>query len=68
MPGGKPAFVRCVQLTEDYRCALFGSPDRPSVCQSLQPNEDMCGASREEALKRLIALEVLTRPRPRPQR
>lgn len=60
---GKPAFVRCVQLTEDNRCALFGKPERPAVCSNLQPSLEMCGASREEALERLIALERLTRPR-----
>lgn len=63
MPHGKPAFVRCVQLTDDNRCALFGRPDRPAVCSNLQPTPDMCGASREEALAGLIALEELTRPR-----
>jgi hypothetical protein len=68
MPHGKPAFVRCVQLTEDDRCALFGKPERPAVCQNLRPTEDMCGSSREEALERLVALEALTRPRAAEQR
>ena len=26
MPNGKPAGVRCVQLTPDNRCLLFGQP------------------------------------------
>jgi len=62
MPRGKPAFVRCVQLTEDDRCKLFGHPDRPEVCGSLQPTSEMCGSSREEAMDRLIRLERLTQP------
>jgi hypothetical protein len=62
MPHGKPAFVRCVQLSEDDRCRLFGHPDRPKVCGSLQPTAEMCGSSREEAMAGLIRLERLTRP------
>ncbi|WP_198156924.1 YkgJ family cysteine cluster protein [Aquincola tertiaricarbonis] len=60
MPGGKPAGVRCVQLTEQGLCALFGSPQRPAVCGSLQPAPDMCGSSREHAMHWLTALEAAT--------
>lgn len=63
MPHGKPASVRCVQLSDDDRCLLFGLPGRPEVCRSLQPTADMCRGSREEALAGLVALEELTRPR-----
>jgi hypothetical protein len=62
MPEGKPAFTRCVQLTEDNRCLLFGLPDRPAVCVSLRPNEEMCGQADEEARARLTQVENLTRP------
>lgn len=62
MPHGKPAGVRCVQLLPDYRCALFGKPERPAVCASLRPTEDMCGANRDAALAFLAALESATRP------
>jgi Fe-S-cluster containining protein len=62
MPHGKPAGVRCVQLLPDYRCALFGKPERPAVCASLRPTEDMCGANRAAALAFLAALESATRP------
>lgn len=62
MPDGKSAGVRCVQLTVDNRCALFGKPDRPAVCVRFQPSPAMCGASREQALIYLSTLEVLTRP------
>lgn len=62
MPGGKPAGVRCVQLTADNRCKLFGKPERPAVCVSLRPSEEMCGSSAEEALAWLNWLEEETRP------
>jgi uncharacterized protein len=60
MPEGKPAGVPCVQLTTDLRCALFGRPDRPAVCVSLRPSEEMCGTSREQAMRWLGALEAHT--------
>ena len=62
MPNGKPAGVRCVQLTIDYRCAIFGVPDRPDVCVRLRPSPSMCGASREEAMDVLTAMERATQP------
>jgi hypothetical protein len=62
MPEGKPAGVRCVQLRDDMRCALFGDPRRPSFCASLQPSVEMCGARREEALSFLNRLERMTQP------
>lgn len=63
MPHGKPAGVRCVQLTDDNRCRLFGQPDRPDVCNRLRPMEEMCGTSAEEALVYLTWLEAATAPR-----
>lgn len=62
MPQGKPAGVPCVQLDGQGRCRLFGLPTRPVVCASLRPSEDMCGASRAQALATLTALEQATRP------
>ncbi len=60
MPGGKAAGERCVQLTDDNRCRLFGMPERPAVCASLRPSEEMCRNSRDEALEWLANLECLT--------
>lgn len=60
MPQGKPAGMPCVQLGDDYRCLIFGSPERPAVCASLRPSDGMCGTSREEALAGLLALERAT--------
>lgn len=62
MPQGKPAGVRCIQLTADNRCAIFGSPQRPKVCGSLQPSPEMCGADDAEALRILTQWEWDTRP------
>ncbi|WP_262354534.1 YkgJ family cysteine cluster protein [Bordetella pertussis] len=42
MPQGKPAGSRCVQLDDDMRCRIFGHPDRPDVCSSLQPSTELC--------------------------
>jgi Fe-S-cluster containining protein len=65
MPSGKPAGVRCVQLTDDDRCAIFGKPERPEVCRRLRPLPSMCGASREDAIAAIEALERETLPRNR---
>lgn len=62
MPHGKPAGVRCVQLTADNHCKLFGRPERPAVCARLKPCEEMCGVGADDALARLTALERLTTP------
>lgn len=62
MPGGKPAGERCIQLTADNRCRLFGLAQRPRVCLQLRPRRDMCGRSAAEAFAGLAALESLTRP------
>ncbi len=66
MPGGKPAGVRCVQLDDDERCRLFGRPERPAVCASLQPTAEMCGADRAHAMAWITRLESLTRWTPPP--
>ncbi len=62
MPGGKPAGVACVQLDEALRCRLFGRPERPAVCASLRPGPEMCGGSRDEAMRWLSMLETATAP------
>ncbi len=62
MPQGKPAGVRCVQLTDQGLCALFGHPSRPAFCGGLQPSADMCGQSTTEALAWLTQLERATQP------
>lgn len=61
MPHGKPAGVRCAQLTPENQCRIFGRPERPAVCLSLRPSQEMCGTNRDEALSALQRLEQLTR-------
>jgi len=56
MPYGKPAGVRCIHLLNDYRCALWGKPDRPAVCDAFRAEEEFCGTDRDEALKILTSL------------
>lgn len=60
MPNGKPAGVRCVQLNALNQCMIFGKPERPAVCESLQPSMEMCGDTREHALQYLSLLDRLT--------
>jgi hypothetical protein len=62
MPFGKPAGIRCAQLTTDNRCLLFGKPERPAVCVTLRPNEEMCGHHADTAMRNLTQLELLTSP------
>jgi isochorismate synthase EntC len=58
----KPAGVPCQHLDGDFRCRIFGRPERPNCCAGLQPSAEMCGLSREHALNWLAELEVLTHP------
>lgn len=65
MPDGKPAGTPCIQLDEDYRCKLFGKPERPAFCGGLQPDIEMCGdqqQARTYAINWLSALELATLP------
>lgn len=62
MPKGKPAGVRCIQLTDDNKCTIFGKPERPEVCRSLQPSHEMCGDKNENAYTFLEKLEKATKP------
>ena len=62
MEKGKPAGVRCIQLDENNMCKIFNDPRRPKVCSELNPSEEMCGSSREEALEYLTILEKETSP------
>jgi hypothetical protein len=59
---GKPAGVPCVHLDTARRCRLFGRPERPAVCASLQPSPAMCGPDAAHAIRWLTDLERLTTP------
>ena len=62
MPHGKPAGVPCIQLDADFRCRLFGRPERPAFCGGLQPSREMCGSDAIHAMHWLNRLEAATRP------
>jgi hypothetical protein len=56
MENGKPAGVRCIHLTDDYKCALFGKPERPEVCKAFRAEVQFCGTNRDEAMRILMSL------------
>lgn len=60
MPDGKPAGVRCIQLSEDNLCLIFGSAERPSVCSEFPATIDVCGTTNAEALWLITSLESQT--------
>jgi uncharacterized protein len=66
MPNGKRAGERCIQLDEDLRCKIFGDPRRPKCCSGLQASAEMCGETREVALRWIEQLERDTQPQPKP--
>lgn len=62
MPQGKPAGVRCANLTPDNACSIHGGMNYPAVCGSLSPSLEMCGDSNEYAFAYLAELEQKTLP------
>lgn len=64
MPDGKPAGVRCVNLSADGRCVLWGTASYPKVCREFTPSAWVCGETSEQALALISALEQATRPHP----
>ncbi|WP_460750195.1 YkgJ family cysteine cluster protein [Marinomonas epiphytica] len=62
MPNGKPAGIRCVQLLDDARCAIFGDPRRPAVCHDFTPEEAICGDTFEQAVEIISSIENITTP------
>ena len=60
MPHGKPAGERCLHLSVDYLCGLFGQPERPAVCGAFQADIEVCGSNREEAIKLISWWERMT--------
>jgi len=62
MPQGKPAGVRCIHLTTENLCALFGRPERPCICVNFNADPQLCGRSTDQALANISMLERLTKP------
>lgn len=57
MPNGKPAGMRCINLSEGNECALYGRPERPAFCHAWPPTVELCGDSFEQAMSRIAALD-----------
>jgi len=62
MPSGKPAGVRCVNLSPENRCTIYGRSDYPSVCTNFEASYETCGNDNEFAMANLKTLEGLTAP------
>ncbi|NRD71824.1 YkgJ family cysteine cluster protein [Shewanella sp. VB17] len=60
MPNGKLAGERCVQLSVDNLCKIFGMEERPDVCRSFTATFDVCGKTNTEALFLITTLEQET--------
>ncbi|MDH4554141.1 YkgJ family cysteine cluster protein [Pseudomonas sp. BN417] len=60
MPTGKAAGERCLHLSAENLCLLFGDPRRPAVCGAFDADPEVCGGSREEAIRLLGWLEQAT--------
>ncbi|MDX9667698.1 YkgJ family cysteine cluster protein [Pseudomonas sp. P5_152] len=60
MPHGKPAGERCVQLSVDNLCRIFGQPERPAVCGAFQADIEVCGSSQEQAITLIGWWEQMT--------
>ena len=60
MPLGKPAGQRCVQLSLDNLCALFGLPERPAVCSAFNADPEVCGDTDQDAVRILGWWEQMT--------
>ena len=57
MPHGKPGGVRCIHLSEDFSCLIYGQQGRPTVCDDFKADPEVCGTNSEEALMLLGKLE-----------
>jgi uncharacterized protein len=57
MPDGKPANVRCPQLSEDLLCMVFDKSSRPKVCINFKFDDCICGNSQAEAMQIMKELE-----------
>jgi Fe-S-cluster containining protein len=55
-------WVKCIHLTDDCKCSIYFSPNRPLVCDGFQADQLVCGNSREEAIMIFSGLEGLTKP------
>ncbi|MFC1570086.1 YkgJ family cysteine cluster protein [bacterium] len=62
MPNGKPAGIRCVNLSEDNLCRIHTKENYPEVCKNFIATLESCGKTNEEAIDNLTRLEKETKP------
>jgi hypothetical protein len=60
MPNGKPAGERCLHLSIESLCGLFGHSDRPAVCGQFKAAEDVCGVDQADAIRLIGWWEKMT--------
>lgn len=60
MPNGKAAGQRCLQLSAENLCTIFGQPERPAVCSAFEADIEVCGNSREDAIRLIGWWEQMT--------
>lgn len=60
LPNGKPAGVRCPNLTSAGTCGVWNTPVFPDICRRFQATPDFCGTSAEEAVVRIRSMERAT--------
>ncbi|HOT62356.1 MAG TPA: YkgJ family cysteine cluster protein [Treponemataceae bacterium] len=62
MPLGKPAGVRCANLSAANECRVHGTAAYPAVCAAFTPDPARCGTIDADAYRLLAELERLTEP------
>ncbi|MEK1907242.1 MAG: YkgJ family cysteine cluster protein [Pseudomonas sp.] len=60
MPNGKAAGERCIHLNATFLCDIFGRAERPAVCSGFAADSEVCGDSREQAIRLIGWLEQAT--------
>ena len=60
MPHGKPAGERCLHLSVEQLCQLFGQPERPAVCSDFKADIDVCGNDQADAINLIGWWEQMT--------
>ncbi|MCI8212388.1 hypothetical protein AUC61_22915 [Pseudomonas sp. S25] len=60
MPDGKPAGERCLHLSLDMLCAIFGQLERPAVCSQFMAAQDVCGVDQADAIRLITWWEEAT--------
>jgi len=60
MPAGKPAGERCLHLSLENLCKLFGLAERPLVCSAFTADLEVCGTDDADAIRLLGWWESMT--------